>query len=116
MADVTFKSNADNVKKNMHAAMVNALEMMGHRYVGLSTREITDLGVVDTGYLRSTTGFEVNDAQKILTVGVAASYAINNELGWNSKGPRPFVRNSVLNYPDEYRDAAAEAIADQMGG
>ena len=114
MAKVTFKSNKKNIIKNMNAAVIGALERMGHLYESISTIEITDLEVVDTGYLRSTTGFSVNESNKTLTVGVGAHYAIDNELGWNSKGPRPFVRNSVLNYPDDYKEAAASAISDVM--
>ena len=114
MADVVFKSNLKEINKKMNAAIINALDRMGHLYVMISTQEITDLGVVDTGYLRSTTGFSVNESDKILTVGVGAHYAIDNELGWNSKGPRPFLRNSVLNYTDDYKETAASAISDVM--
>ena len=103
-----FKSNKAAVLAKYNANKKRTLTMIAlkwHEIVGL---EITNLGVVDTGLLRTSSRYRINEDDVI--VGNTVNYAIYNELGTRKMKARPFLRNSVMNHKGTYKQIAQDNL------
>ena len=128
MADieVTLNSNVDAVKDATEEAIHTALEMIGMQAQAHVTLKITENGTVDTGMLRQSIQYEVQDHE--VHIGTAVHYAPYIEFGtgvyaesgggrmtpWvfqDRKGnwhrtvgmtPKPFLRPAIQDNQTEY--------------
>lgn len=62
---------------------------------------------VDTGYLRNSRGYEVGENE--VTVGFEASYSGFVELGTSRQKAQPFLRPSIMDHIDEYKEIIEDA-------
>lgn len=139
MADVevTLTSHLSEVSDALEDAVKTALESVGVQAVSHAQLNITELGAVDTGNLRNSIAFEVED--DTVAIGTNVHYAPYIEYGtgiyaesgggrqtpWVYMGsdgsfhtthgahPRPFLRPAVEENIDEYQQIF-ETILSQM--
>lgn len=98
---ITVESHAEEVLSELNKKIPIILEALGIEAEGNAIDEITTLGAVDTGRLRgSITHTTDNDAAYI---GTNVEYAPYVELGTYRMAERPFLRNAIANYTDDYK-------------
>ncbi|MCL1924031.1 MAG: hypothetical protein FWF50_00440 [Defluviitaleaceae bacterium] len=129
--DVKFTSNKKAVLQQFDRNVGKTLTAIGMKQQELAALEITDMGIVDTGLLRASNGYQVNLANQEVMVGNSVSYApfiefgtgVHAELGQGRQTPwtyfdelnqqfvttsgmeaRPFLRNSILKYEEDYKE------------
>jgi HK97 gp10 family phage protein len=84
------------------------LKAVGIEAQGNAIDEITRLRAVDTGRLRNSMDYKVND--KTVYIGTNVEYAPYVELGTHKMAARPFLRNAILNYADDYKHIVKEGL------
>lgn len=77
------------------------LEALGIEGEGNAVDEITTLGAVDTGRLRASISHAHDD--EAAYIGTNVEYAPYVELGTSRMASRPFLRNAVSKYADDYK-------------
>ena len=106
---VEFNSNRAEIQRKFNDNKRKTLTMIGEKQKEIAALEITDLGAVDTGLMRTSNGYRVGENEVI--VGNTVSYAIYVNGGTRRMPARPFLENSVLNHMDTYR----QIVIDNMG-
>ena len=101
MATVKFTDNSDKVKAEMNHKISTILEALGIEAEGNAVDEITKLGAVDTGRLRGSISHSHDDDTAY--IGTNVEYAQYVEFGTRRMKARPFLRNAVANYTDDYK-------------
>lgn len=105
---VTFTSNADEVKQELANRIPVILEAIGLQAEGNAVDEITSLGAVDTGRLRGSISHATDDSNAY--IGTNVEYAPYVELGTHKMAARPFLRNAMTNYIDEYKNLLEQGL------
>lgn len=108
MNKITIHSHVDLVKKELSERTPIVLEALGLQAEGNAVSEITTLGAVDTGRLRGSISHAADD--EAAYVGTNVEYAPYVELGTSKMGARPFLRNAVSNYADEYKKIIEDGL------
>ena len=109
MSKVIIESHADEVLTALNDKIPIILEALGIEAEGNAVDEITKLGAVDTGRLRgSITHATADDAAYI---GTNVEYAPYVELGTYRMAERPFLRNAVANYTDDYKRIIKDGLS-----
>lgn len=80
--EVTLTSNADAIREATAEAIKTALEAVGAQAQGNASAKITANGTVDTGTLRDSIQFEVQDNE--LYVGTNVHYAPLTDRRWGA--------------------------------
>ena len=107
--DVTIESNVDKVKDELAARIPVILEAIGLEAEGNAVSEITSLGAVDTGRLRDSISHATDEDSAY--VGTNVEYAPYVEFGtMKYKTPRPFLKNSISNYTEDYKKILEEGL------
>lgn len=108
-ADVKIESNADQVKAELASRIPVILEAIALEAEGNAVSEITSLGAVDTGRLRDSISHATDDDSAY--VGTNVEYAPYVEFGSiRYKTPRPFLKNSIANYADDYKKILEDGL------
>lgn len=99
---VDVKFNQDIVDK-IDQNIATALEAVGLQGETNAKNEITALGAIDTGNLRNSITYTVDEAENAVYIGTNVEYAPYVEFG-TSRYPkaRHFLENAGANYIDEY--------------
>lgn len=109
MSDIKIIDNSDKVLSDLSGKIPRILDALGLEGEGNAIDEVSKLvydtpespNYIRTGDLRkSITHDKDNDSAYI---GTNIEYAVYVELGTRYKGARPFLRNAVANYTDNYK-------------
>lgn len=101
MSEVIVQSHVGEVKAELQNRIPTILEALGIEAEGNAVTEITELGAVDTGRLRGSITHAVDDDSAI--VGTDVEYGVYVEMGTYKMASRPFLRNAIENYTDDYK-------------
>lgn len=101
MSEVIIESHIGEVKAELAQRIPTILEALGTEAEGNAVTEITELGAVDTGRLRGSITHAVDDDSAI--VGTDVEYGVYVEMGTYKMASRPFLRNAIENYTDDYK-------------
>lgn len=101
MADVVITSHIGEVKAELAHRIPTILEALGIEAEGNAVTEITELGAVDTGRLRGSITHATD--QDSAYIGTDVEYAQYVELGTYKMAARPFLRNAITKYTDDYK-------------
>lgn len=101
MSEVIINSHVGEVKAELQNRIPTILEALGIEAEGNAVEEITELGAVDTGRLRGSITHAVDDDSAI--VGTDVEYGVYVEMGTYKMASRPFLRNAIENYTDDYK-------------
>lgn len=93
--------HSGEVKAELNNKVSTILEALGIEAEGNAVDEITTLGAVDTGRLRASISHAHDD--KYAYIGTNVEYAPYVELGTSRMASRPFLRNAVSKYIDDYK-------------
>ena len=105
---VKVVSHVDEVNAELHRKIPVILEALGIEAEGNAVAEITDMKAVDTGRLRgSISHAKDNDSAYI---GTNVEYAPYVELGTYRMAARPFLRNAITNYTNDYKAIIKEGL------
>ena len=116
MADIKIEDHTDEVLAALHGKMPKILEALGQEAEGNAVTEITKLvydtpespNYIRTGDLRDSIDHDKdNDAAYI---GTNIEYAPYVDLGTSKKAARPFIRNAIANYSDDYKKIIEEGL------
>lgn len=101
MSEVVVQSHIGEVKAELQNRIPTILEALGIEAEGNAVTEITELGAVDTGRLRGSITHAVDDDSAI--IGTDVEYGVYVEMGTYKMASRPFLRNAIENYTDDYK-------------
>ena len=108
-ADVKITNNSGQIKDELAARIPVILEAIALEAEGNAVSEITSLGAVDTGRLRDSISHATDDDSAY--VGTNVEYGPYVEFGTTRyKTPRPFLKNSIANYTDDYKRILEEGL------
>lgn len=107
---VVFKDNSATVKSAFNSGVTRSLTSIGMKWQQIQA----PLVPVDTGYLRNSATASVDTKQLAVRVGYTAEYAPYNEYGTYRMKARPFLRPSVLDHMDEYKQIMERELASAM--
>lgn len=108
VTEVKLESHADEVLAELHDRVPVILEALGIEAEGNAVDEITSLGAVDTGRLRGSISHATDSDSAY--IGTNVEYAPYVELGTYKMAARPFLRNAVTNYEDDYKRIIEEGL------
>ena len=100
--------HTDDVIDELHNRVPIILEALGIEAEGNAVDEITTLGAVDTGRLRGSISHAHDD--EYAYIGTNVEYAPYVELGTSKMASRPFLRNAVTKYEDDYKRIIEEGL------
>lgn len=101
MSEVIIESHIGEVKAELAQRIPTILEALAIEAEGNAVTEITELGAVDTGRLRGSITHTTD--QDSAYIGTDVEYAQYVELGTYKMAARPFLRNAITKYTDDYK-------------
>lgn len=108
MSKLVIKSNVDEVMGELNNKVPMILDALGLQAEGNAVSEITSLGAVDTGRLRASISHASDENSAY--IGTNVEYAPYVELGTRKMVARPFLKNAVANYTDEYKQIVEDGL------
>ena len=108
MSAIKIKDHSNEVIAELHNRIPTILEALGIEAEGNAVDEITTLGAVDTGRLRGSISHAHDDSAAY--VGTNVEYAPYVELGTSRMVARPFLRNAIANYTDDYERIVEDGL------
>ena len=113
---VTVKSNVNEVIADLHGKIPRILEALALQAEGNAVDEVTKLvydtpespNYVRTGDLRKSISHATDSDSAY--VGTNIEYALYVETGTRYKGARPFLKNSVANHVDDYKEIIEKGL------
>lgn len=108
MSKVVIESHVGEVLSELNNRVPAILEALGIEAEGNAVTEITELGAVDTGRLRGSISHAHDDTSAY--IGTNVEYGQYVELGTRKMAARPFLRNAVANYTDDYKRIIEEGL------
>lgn len=120
MADIVFRSFRKDVDRSLRRGLDIAMEAVAQQAEGNAIREVTALvydtppspSYVRTGDLRKSITHDYVPSEVAAYVGCAnLEYAPYVELGTRHMHERPFLRNAVVNYMDEYQNILDDILS-----
>lgn len=127
MSEVVIESHLGEVKAELKNRIGTIMEAVGLQAEGNAIKEITNMEAVDTGRLRNSITFATTNRQGSpnsqpgeqakpedykqngtaeegsMYIGTNVEYASYIELGARGMKPRPFLKNAITNYTQEYK-------------
>ena len=110
--NVKINDNSAAVKEQLNRNIEKALTEIGLKWQEIVTKEITDMKAVDTGRLRSSMTYEVDAPNKRTVVGTNVEYAPYVHEGTSRMAARPFLKNSLLSYKDDYQEIVSKTLGE----
>lgn len=134
MSTIKIEDHSDEVLAELHNRIPVILKALGIEAEGNAIKEITDIKAVDTGRLRNSITFVTKDAQGSpngqpgekakpedyaphgsvasgeIYIGTNVEYAPYVELGTSRMAARPFLRNAISNYGEDYKRIIEEGL------
>ncbi len=107
--EVNLTSHVPEIKEELAYRIPAILEALGIEAEGNAVDEITRLEAVDTGRLRGSISHSTDGEEKAY-VGTNVEYAPYVEYGTIHMAARPFLRNSIQNYVDDYKRIIEEGL------
>jgi HK97 gp10 family phage protein len=115
-----MKDNSGQVLSQMEKNIGKALTRVGMKFQEIATleanKQIYDTpppkNYVRTGHYRSKMGYEPDISNKQVIVYNNAEYAPYIENGTVRMRARPIIRDSVMNYIDEYQEIVTQELGD----
>ena len=109
--DVSITNNAEKIRREMAARVLQALEAVGitaeNNAVVEVNRAVYDTppspNYVRTGALRNSIAHAVDAEDQAVITGCRIDYAPDVELGNSHMKARPFIRPAVTNYQSDYQ-------------
>lgn len=112
MADVTINDHSDEYLGNIDDALSKALEMIGLHIEGEAKEELENTPRrIDTGNLRNSINYQVNDSEKAVYIGTNVEYALYVHEGTSQMEANRFLKNAV----DRNRDQIDKILKDAVG-
>lgn len=108
MSKVVIKSHLGEVLSELNDRVPAILDALGLQAEGNAVSEITSLGAVDTGRLRASISHASDENSAY--IGTNVEYAPYVELGTRKMATRPFLKNAVANYTDEYKQIVEDGL------
>lgn len=108
MSKVVIESHLGDVINELNSRVPVILEALGIEAEGNAVTEITELGAVDTGRLRGSISHATDDTSAY--IGTNVEYAPYVELGTRKMAARPFLRNAITKYTDDYKRIIEEGL------
>lgn len=108
MSKVVIKSHLGEVLSELNDRVPAILEALGIEAEGNAVTEITELGAVDTGRLRGSISHAHDDTSAY--IGTNVEYGQYVELGTRKMAARPFLRNAITNYTEDYKHIIEEGL------
>lgn len=105
---IKITSHVNEVKAELQSRIPTILEALGLQAEGNAIDEITSMKAVDTGRLRGSISHAHDD--EAAYVGTNVEYAPYVEYGTYKMPSRPFLRNAVANYSDDYKKIIEEGL------
>lgn len=102
ISSIDITDHSDEVLAELQSKMAIILEKLGLAGENNAKFEITALGAIDTGNLRNSISHASDGTYAY--IGTNVEYAPYVEVGTSRMVERPFLRNAVQNYQDEYKD------------
>lgn len=107
--EVKVESHLDDITADLHGKMPQILNALALQAEGNAIDEITKLvydtpespNYIRTGNLRNSISHDNDDTAAY--IGTNMEYAPYVEMGTRFKGARPFLKNAIANYTDEYK-------------
>lgn len=101
---VEFKSYSKEVLNAEKQAVEKALTAIGVKW----QQNVTPNVPVDTGRLRASMKYEVQAGQKQVIVGSDVEYAPYIELGTRNQRAKPYLKPSILNNINDYKQIVTQ--------
>lgn len=95
-------SHTDEVLQALKGQEKIALKLLSEAMANNAKLEITVMGAVDTGRLRRSIEGDDNGTDTAY-VGTNVEYAPYVEYGTSRMSARPYLKNTLMNYTDEYK-------------
>ena len=108
MSKVEFISRKNEVLNELDSKIPVILEALGIEGEGNAVDEITEMKAVDTGRLRGSISHAHDD--EAAYIGTNVEYAPYVELGTSKMASRPFLRNAVTKYENDYKRIIKEGL------
>lgn len=110
MSDIEIKvtSHLKDVKAELQHKLPMILDALAIEAEGNAVDEITALGAVDTGRLRGSISHAHDD--EAAYIGTNVEYAPYVEFGTYKMASRPFLKNAIANYSDDYKKIIEEGL------
>ena len=96
-----FKSYKKEVFSALNIAEQKALELIGEEGVSAEVKEITDKGLVDTGFLRNGSMYETQKDH--VKIGNSVKYAPYLELGTSRQSAKPFLKPAIMGSYNKFK-------------
>lgn len=96
---MSIQDNSDKVLGLAGSASLEALEKIGMR----AETHAKEYAPVDTGRLRNSITYEVNESEMDVEIGSEVEYAVFQELGTRKMAAHPFLKPAVINHTSEYK-------------
>lgn len=109
MSKIIVKSHVGEVNAALAYKIPVILEALGIEAEGNAVSEITRLGAVDTGRLRGSIT-HAHDNKNAAYVGTNVEYAPYVELGTYKMASRPFLRNAITKYINDYKEIVKKGL------
>lgn len=106
--EVKITSHIDDIKEELKSRIPTILEALAIQAEGNAIDEITSMKAVDTGRLRGSISHTHDD--EAAYVGTNVEYAPYVEYGTYKMPSRPFLRNAISNYIDEYKKIIEDGL------
>ena len=114
-----FKDNTPIAKSQMERNIAKALEMMGLKNQEIVTKIMSDPNyyglnrdIIDAGRLRSSMSYQVDAPNQRVIVGTNVEYAIWVHEGTLRMKGRPFLKDSIFNYREDYKEIAKSVLGE----
>jgi len=99
--DLRIDDHSGLCKEELEARIPVILEALGIEAEGNAVDEITQMKAVDTGRLRGSITHAVSGND--VYIGTNVEYAPYVELGTRKMAARPFLRNAITKYSEDYK-------------
>ena len=110
---VKVESKLDEINQQADQQIIKALKTIGLKAESYAKKSLTEQHAVDTGRLRNSVTHDVDTEEMAVYVGTNVEYAPYIEFGtYGGKRmkPRPYIRPSIENHMDEYRQIIEKAL------
>lgn len=108
---VIFKDNSKQVLAQMERNISQALHRVGIKWL----ERVSPLVPVDTSRLQKSMTYQVDIANKQVTVGTDVEYSVFVELGTYKMRAQPYLKPSIVNYINDYKSEVQKALGEGWG-
>lgn len=103
IASVHIVDNSDKIKNASIEAIEKALTEIGMTCETYAKRDCP----VDTGNLRNSISYDVNESKKYVEIGTAVTYGKFQETGTSRMRAQPFLKPAATEHSEEYKSIVA---------